>query len=212
MEHQLDAMTAVGVLSVCVVVGYRRRIVRRHLHGVTICRFVDNPLFAETNSLYSLWLARDAVQGAFLVVNGDVLAHTDIFRRLLAEDGCCLAYDSTSGRDDEHMKVAFDGGRLRRISKALGAAESHGENVGILKISAQASAHFFEVVGRLAQSRLGHTLWAPAALDHLALELPIRGIDVSDLPWTEIDEPHDLHRARNEVMPRLAPTPRNGHA
>jgi len=27
--------------------------------------------------------------------------------------------------------------------------------------------------------------------------------DVSDLPWTEIDFPEDLERARAEILPRL---------
>ena len=32
--------------------------------------------------------------------------------------------------------------------------------------------------------------------------------DVSDLPWTEIDFPHDLKFARDEVFPRLQALPR----
>ena len=38
-------------------------------------RFVENPAFAATNSLYSLWLARAVLTEGFVVINCDVLFH-----------------------------------------------------------------------------------------------------------------------------------------
>ena len=43
------------------------------------------------------------------------------------------------------------------------------------------------------------------AIRDLILEDPtvFHACDVSDLPWTEIDFPEDLARAREEILPRL---------
>ena len=203
IEHQLESLEMVSIRSVCLVVGHRASAIRHHLRWVSGCRFIENEIYAETNSLYSLWLARETVQGPFLILNGDVIAHREVYRRLLAHEGTCLAFDSSSRGDDEQMRVSFDGSRLRRISKLLSRAETDGENIGMLKISAEVSARFFEVVGHLAATPEGRTLWAPAALDYLAAEVPITGVDVSDLPWAEIDLPEDLYHAKTEILPRL---------
>ena len=52
--------------------------------------------------------------------------------------------------------------------------------------------------------------WAPAALDRVAKDVPIHGIDVRGLPWTEIDFPEDLVRAEKKVWPAIA-AERNHH-
>ena len=43
--------------------------------------FVHNARFAATNSLYSLWLARELLRDGFVVLNCDVLFHPQLLRR-----------------------------------------------------------------------------------------------------------------------------------
>ena len=46
--------------------------------------------------------------------------------------------------------------------------------------------------------------WAPEALQRVASQIVVRGIDVNDLPWAEIDFPRDVHYARTQVWPAVA--------
>ena len=51
--------------------------------------------FAQTNSLYSLWLARPLLQDGFVVMNCDVLFHPQLLDDLLTarhEDALLIAY------------------------------------------------------------------------------------------------------------------------
>ena len=182
------------------------------LIGRHFCDFVVNGQYAETNSLHSLWLARRWVSGSFLLINGDVLAHPEIYRRVLMTDGNALAYDSSSGDDEEHMKVALEGNLVRSMGKTLPGEKVNGENVGILKFDAHAARLLFDEANRLVLAGDGDG-WACAAVDRLAKELPIQAVDAGDLPWIEIDFPEDLERARKVVSPvidgyrqRIAPS------
>ena len=50
----------------------------------------------------------------------------------------------------------------------------------------------------------GHVqAWAPQAYRALAQEWPLRAVSTGGLPWTEIDFPEDLERARLEVVPAI---------
>src|SRR5690349_15752759 len=73
IDHQLHALAWAGVDRVVVVAGYRSDDVRDALPPGT--NVVVNPEYAETNSLYSFWLAREEVGEEVLILNSDVLFH-----------------------------------------------------------------------------------------------------------------------------------------
>lgn len=200
IEHNVRAMQAVGIERIHVVVGYGAEQVMQTLNGM--CYYVFNDRYESTNSLYSLWLAREKVQGSFLLMNGDVLAHPEIFRRLASEHHSALAFDSGSGCDDEHMKVRVHNGYLTAIDKALPTEDSCGENVGVLRFTSRAGEALFDEADRLVRAG-HHSTWAPKAVNAIADRVAIRCLDVADLPWIEIDYCEDLERARAQVWPSI---------
>ena len=200
IEYQLAVLRHLGITEVGVVVGYRADDIRRTLGDR--CHYIVNERYAETNSLYSLWLARHWTRASFLLSNADVLAHPQIYWRLLAQPGSALAYDSNSGDEDEHMKVFFEKGRLQKIRKSLPAAASHGESIGVLKFDASAGRAFFRSVEQ-ALALGGENQWAPAAVELFARSRPVAGVDIAGLPWCEIDFPDDLTHARRAVWPAV---------
>ncbi len=201
LDHQLDVLSAAGVSRIWIVAGYEAEQVRKASEGRA--EIIYNDLWAETNSLYSLWLCRDdCVDGSLLVLNCDVLAHPDIVSRLLTHPGSAFSYDSTSGHDDEHMKVALEGGWLTSMSKSLRPDCVKGENVGILRFDGLDVPNLFSEADSLVGAG-GRDLWLATAVERLARRIRMRGVDVSDLPWCEIDFPDDLLSARREVWPAI---------
>jgi len=200
IEHQLDALADAGVGPVVIVVGYGGDEVREVV-GMR-AEYVVNSRWSATNSLYSFWLAREAIQGDLVVLNCDVLFSPEILDRLLSRPGDLIAIDSGSGTGREQMKVRLAEGRLVRMSKTLPAEFSAGENVGILKLTEPTAGALFEKAGELLAN--GHEdAWIGAAMDEIADQHEIRTVDVTGIPWVEIDFPVDLARARKEVWPAL---------
>lgn len=200
IDYQLSVLRYFGITDVCVVVGYQARMLRSVIGDR--CHYIYNDRYADTNSLYSLWLARDWVSDDLLLINGDVLAHPDIFWRVVTDPGNSLVYDSISGTDDESMKVALAGEELFHISKSLPVKESKGESLGILKFQASATGLLFREAEK-AISIGGVNQWAPAAVERFARKSPITCIDIGGLPWVEIDYVEDLQNASEMVWPEI---------
>ena len=171
--------------------------------GAARVTFIENDRYAQTNSLVSLWLARKWVNGPFVLINVDVLAHPAVYYRVLATKTNSLAYDSASSGDAEHMKVAVDNGRVQAIDKNLPEAMTSGENVGILHFDREGTDILFEQADSLIAQGMDRG-WAPAAVDRLARMVPVQAVDITGLPWTEIDFPEDLTRAQCSVWPGIA--------
>lgn len=198
--HHLEVLGGLGVENILVVAGHGAEQVMAEVRHTGVIQF--NERYSSTNSLYSLWLARKWVSGSMMVINGDVLADPRIYRRLLEAEGNVLAYDSRSGTEDEHMKVRFEASRLHAISKDMCAHRADGEHLGMLKFDADGARELLNEADRLvAEGRVND--WAPAAVQRVARRLPVAGIDVTALPWTEIDFPGDLVHARERVWPAI---------
>jgi len=204
LERQLGALRSCGITQIAVVTGYRDLDVRR-VCGPSI-DYVQSTRFAETNSLYSLWLSRDLLVDGFLVMNCDVLFHQQMLVDLLTsryEDALLMspACDDAAYSDEE-MKVCVRAGRVVDISKAIDPREADGENVGIAKFGAAGAAVLIEEMDALVTSGAVKE-WLPAAFARFCRRRTLHAVDHRGFPWIEIDCPQDYWRACTHIVPAL---------
>jgi L-glutamine-phosphate cytidylyltransferase len=201
IERQIDTIRRVGISDIAVVVGCQvDRVKRTCGRDIT---YIENTRYAQTNSLYSLWLARPLLLDGFLVMNCDVLFHPQLLTDLLSarhEDALLIAY----GDDplDEEMKIKACRGRVAEISKALPTEQTDGENVGIAKFGVAGA----RLLAGLLDARVaagGFREWVPHAFADFARVRPLHLVGTRGYPWTEIDFPEDYEHAIREVLPAI---------
>jgi len=202
IERQIEALRMAGIDEIAVVVGCQADMVRRTCgHDIA---YVENSRFAQTNSLYSLWLARPILSDGFVVMNCDVLFHPQLLTDLITarhEDALLISYDDGE-LGDEEMKVRTRRGRVVGMAKTLAAGEADGENVGIVKFGADGARVLADLLDRRVAAG-GLRDWAPRAFDDFARVRPLYAIGTRGYPWTEIDFPDDYQRAVNDVLPAI---------
>jgi choline kinase len=201
IERQLASLDACGIRDVTVVIGYQGAHLRAQL-GDRV-RYVENERYRETNSLYSLWLARDRLAHGALVLNADVLAPTLLIERLVrsrVEDAVLI--DRRQGLGPEEMKVKLWADLVIDFSKELPPDRADGENVGIAKFGTHGGRRLIEHLESLVAA--GHEqAWAPLAFGALAREWLLWAIATDGMPWIELDFPEDLDRARRVIAPAI---------
>jgi choline kinase len=204
VERQIAMLRGAGIDDIVVVVGCEADRVRRSCgRGIA---FVENTRYAQTNSLYSLWLARPLLRDGFVVTNCDVLLHPRLVDDLLTAghpDALLVAYQA----DDEplgaeEMKVRISRGRVVDISKTMEPAEADGENVGVVKFGAEGARLLTAILDERVAAGAARD-WAPRAFAEFAKKRPLYAIGTRGLPWTEIDFPEDYQRAIAEVLPAI---------
>lgn len=201
--HQIEALADHGIGPVLVVAGYKAEEVRSVVGDRA--EFIVNDRYQETNSLYSLWLAREHVDGPFILLNCDLFFSPEILERLLDAPANSLAYDSTSSRGREQTKIAVKEGRLVDIGKDVPPGSARGESLGTLKFDAQGAKAMFDAADRLIREG-NERAWVIEATRAASTQVDIHAINVAGLAWTEIDFPYDLDVARREVWPTIYKT------
>lgn len=201
IRHQLDALADAGVGPVLVLIGYGADLVRETVGSSAEFRL--NPRYAATNSLHTFFLSRDWIQGPAVILNSDVIAHPRLLESLLRSGEDSLAYDSLSGYAPEHMKVAVRDGKVANLSKDLPEEGTSGENVGMLYLSRRTLEIVFDQAEKLVAADRTDAFLAEAIRASLG-RIELKAVNVAGIPWTEIDTPHDLDRARRELWPKIS--------
>jgi choline kinase len=205
IERQLQILERAGIDDVAIVVGCAADRVRAQCgRRVT---YIENPRYSETNSLYSLWLARALLYEGFVVLNCDVLFHPLLLTDLLTsrhQDALLIAYREAQqpAFGDEEMKVKVRCGRVVDMSKTMDPSEADGENLGIVKFSPDGAPLLVEIMDRLVAAG-DLRAWAPRAFREFAQVRPLHAVSTRGLPWIEIDFPEDYQRALQDVLPAI---------
>jgi L-glutamine-phosphate cytidylyltransferase len=203
LRRQIEILRSLGVDEIVIVVGFGADSIREACDNEI--SFVENIHFAETSSLYSLWLAREHLSEGFVVLNSDVLVHPQLLANLLnssREDALLISDGQKEAMGDEEMKVKVKNELVTDISKAMDPLEADGENVGIVKFGAAGAKVLVSYMDELIANGAKKD-WAPRAFREYALNHPLYALSTGGLPWIEIDFPEDYQRAVTEVYPKI---------
>ncbi len=205
IRESVDRLIAAGINDIVIVTGhcyeYYDRLADEY-NGVI--RTLHNPLFAESGSMYSLSLARDAVDSDFLLLESDLTYEPRALDALLsdpAQDAILLSGPSHAG-DEVWIETKAD--NLVAMSKdpgTLGTAPA-GELVGITKVSTELFALMLGIADAAFKTSLRYdyeTDCLVAAAARRDIHCPL----VADLIWSEIDDPSHLQRARKDIYPKI---------
>ncbi|TBW03383.1 phosphocholine cytidylyltransferase family protein [Azotobacter chroococcum] len=202
IEWQIDALLAAGIGHVTVVVGYGAEQVERVLHdryGAGSITTLYNPFFEVADNLASCWMARQAMQDEFLLLNGDTLFELAVLERLLEAPPrpITLAIDRKAGYDSDDMKVCLDGERLTRVGKTLPLAHIDGESIGMMYFQPQGAALFRQILDEQMRRPEALQRWYLSIIDQLAQDTgQVFVQSIEGLSWGELDFPADLEAVR----------------
>ena len=210
LDHQIESLFSAGVMNIGIVVGYEKDQIVQHV--LTRYRdrrrrfsFIENPMFATTNNIYSFWLARTWLNGeSFICLNADVVFDPRILLPAVPSVAPITMVVDSAWRD-ETMKVVIAGNRVIRMSKQISQSEFSGTYIGISSFTSSVQQRLFgkihDVIGSGGQNEFFNV-----AVQQLADEgVRVGCASTAGLPWAEIDDPGDLAFARLYVFPRLTP-------
>jgi choline kinase len=200
LERLVSSLNGHGFNRLVVVTGYMEKHIREFLGsqaGNLTIEYVFCPLYDTTNNIFSLWMARDAINEPFLLLESDLVFDYSLIGTMLYPDRIAIAtkqpwMNGTCVTIDKHKRVkAFLGGDAepgdeityktvnmyslslaswRRIIRRL---DKH--------ISAGKVQNYYEVV--FAEMIADGTLSCDS-------------VSFDGKPWLEIDTTEDLARAR----------------
>lgn len=212
LRRHLELLHGCGIAEICITVGYQAQQIEEEIRNLSLGAAVTtiyNPEFTK-GSLVSLWAARDYLRKGddVLLMDADVLYDYRILEQLVnAQPENCFLLDRNFEPGDEPVKLCIADGVPVEFRKKVAADLSFdfcGESVGFFRFSAT-TAHRLRKRSEYYVLRRQNEAPYEEAIRDLVRETPddFGFVDISGLPWIEIDFPEDLERAHKQIMPHL---------
>lgn len=178
-----------------VVVGYQKERIMDALKGLPVT-FYQNPFYAVTNSIASLWFARSELTEDVLIMNADVYVSDKILDGVLEDSRqAVMSIDVTRRKTGDYFFATSASGAIRKFGKELPLEERSCEYVGLAMVRKPFLEQFAARLDELVE-REEYMLWWENVLYSFAekREFPIYTVDVKGLFWSEIDYFDDYER------------------
>lgn len=205
LRHQLSALDKAGLDHATVVTGFLPDLVEEDIgkwDGRMSVSTLFNPFFQVADNLASCWMARETMDGGFLLLNGDTLVSQPIVDRVVAAHDwpVSVTIDRKAAYDQDDMKVTLEGERLKAIGKHLTPEETDAESIGFLKFDADGAALFRQTVEEMLRTQEGISAWFLKAIDAMAKSGESVGTcSIEGMSWSELDTPEDWNRIQKSA-------------
>jgi len=206
IERALDILVDAGVTKMIMVIGYRGENVRELLgdsyRGMPI-QFIDNPIYNETNNIYSLWLAsKELCEDDTLLLESDLIFEPSMITGMLNDERPNLAAVAPFKSWMDGTVVCLN--KNDDITSFLGKAafkfndvDEYFKTVNIYKFSKEFSTkHYVPFLDAYCQA-LGHNEYYEQVLKVITLldQTNLQGYRITNEKWYEIDDVQDLNNA-----------------
>ena len=195
IHYQLDALKALNIKDIIIVVGYHREMLIenvRHNFPDMNFHFLINHHYFETNTAYSVLIAKNHINSDLILMNADVVYPISLLSDVFSSEyKNVLAVDiKICGK--EEVKV-IDGGsnKVVAIGKDLIEDQCLGEFIGVAKLSKNFTSDFMDSLERLIKAG-GKNDYFEAAIQAIINNVELNFLNVSQYPCLEIDFIEDL--------------------
>ncbi len=204
IDYQLETLHSCGIQDIIVVRGYCAEAIKSE--GV---RFVFNPLYANSNMVYSLFCAEQELTGDLIISYGDIVYNTAVLKSLLDCNSDIAITIDTKWRelwelrmedlltDAETLILDSNENILELGKKAKKIEDIQGQYMGLIKISSKIIRKIITFYHKMDHSRLYdgkdfNNIYMTSFLQNLI----DNGFSIKAVPiaggWVEIDSITDL--------------------
>ncbi len=184
-----------------IVTGHMHKSIERQIEGVS---FIHNPFYEVTNSIASLWFAKEHLNaGASVLIDADIVMSEALIKDVVCREAQRpeVLVDSSIKTDGDY-NVEVSGGQVLVMSKELNSY--YGEYAGITRLDAESAHMVYNEMESMIDEGF-YDQWYENALVQLIFknDFQLYYTDISSYEWTEVDSVNDLLLAKRIHMQEM---------
>ncbi len=210
LARAIDGLLVNGVDEIVIVTGYLKEMIEDFVHTAypnLSVKFIYNEVYASTNNIYSLWLAKPEVlhEKEIILLDSDILFDPLMIKTLQnAPYNNCLALDSHKLGEEEIKVIVNEKNQITEISKTCSIDKAIGESIGIEKISnTYLSALYNELEQMILHEGLDNVFYELAFERLISQGHYFYPVDTSNYFSMELDTVEDFQDAINRIPKHL---------
>lgn len=203
IHRTIRILTEMRVDEIGIVTGYQSGVVLNQIEEYQVAKFY-NPFFDVTNSIASLWFARDffGTLDEVVIMNGDLFIDTRIMESIFNEAKVPVLLADSSRTHEADYRFTWRGDLLKRYGKGIPDNEASGEYVGIGKIDSKFILRFLQKLNEMINSQQHSKWWEDVLYSFIGTGTDIFVKDIAGQFWAEVDYIEDFKRVERYLETR----------
>ena len=197
IRRSVNLLTSKGIGDITVIVGYKADLIRNELNNDVT--YFENPYFQTTNSILSLWYARDILEENVLLLNGDLYYEHSILDYAINQTNAVVMLADSTRIDNADYRFGFTGKQINLFGKHLTNQETDAEYVGIVRIDKGFIKTFKQTLKEMIAAGRSNIWWEDVLYSFISKQVPIHFFDVAGTFWTEVDTLQDYNYLQNWI-------------
>lgn len=192
LSRQLKLIVAAGIKEVVMTTGYFDEILVQYCNSLNLplnFTFVNNPLYAETNYIYSIYCAREYLDDDILLMHGDLVFEYSVLEDLLAFSKSCMKVSSTIALPEKDFKAVVHNGRVEKVG--IEYFTDSMEAQALYKLNREDWKLWLNEIVAFCETN-NRKCYAENAFNGVSDKCAIYAYDVKNRLCSEIDTPEDL--------------------
>lgn len=199
LSRQLVLLKKSGIEEVVITTGPFENKIKNYVQSLGLeldITFVQNPLYAETNYIYSIYLARQFLQTDLILMHGDLIFSSEVFHQLLERQESVMVVSSTLPLPKKDFKAVVKGGYIRSVG--IDFFEDAYTAQPLYKFEKQDWLEWLKQIEVFCERNIV-TCYAEDALNECSLRCHLRFLDIQDQLCGEVDNEEDLIKMRKRL-------------
>ena len=197
IRRSVNLLVNKGISDITVIVGYKADLIRNELNNDVT--YFENPYFQTTNSILSLWYARDILEENVLLLNGDLYYEHSILDYAINQTNAVVMLADSTRIDNADYRFGFTGKQINLFGKHLTNQETDAEYVGIVRIDKGFIKTFKQTLKKMIAAGRSNIWWEDVLYSFISKQVPIHFFDVAGTFWTEVDTLQDYNYLQNWI-------------
>ena len=193
LSRQLKLLVKAGIQEVVMTTGYFNDILINYCHSLNLpltYTFVNNPLYSETNYIYSIYCAKDKLRDDdILLMHGDLVFELSVLEDMLHFKESCMKVSSTLPLPDKDFKAVISDGRVKAVGVEF--FDSAMEAQALYKLNKNDWELWLDKICEFCEND-NRKCYAEAAFNQISDICPIYAFDAKERLCSEIDTVEDL--------------------
>lgn len=205
LSRQLKLIAAAGITEVVMTTGYFDKVLVDYCESLKLplhYTFVNNPLYAQTNYIYSIYCAKEYLDDDILLMHGDLVFEESVLEDLLNYQASCMKVSSTIALPEKDFKAVVHDGRVEKVGIEFFTDAMEAQ--ALYKLNREDWRIWLNEIIAFCESD-NRKCYAENAFNRVSDKCAIYAYDVKDRLCAEIDTPEDLEMVTarlNEVENR----------
>lgn len=192
ISRQLRMLSEVGIDEAVITTGYFDSVLVTYCQSLELpihLVFVNNPIYSQTNYIYSIYCAKDYLDDDIILMHGDLVFENEVLDRLISAPVSCMTVSSTLPLPQKDFKAQVKNDVVMKV----------GINIFNEAMEAQALYKLYrndwkvwlaKIVEYCENNKLN--VYAEEALNELNGAANIHALDVMNCLCAEVDDQDDL--------------------